>query len=85
MKLDLKAADGAVITGVQGSYLPTWKRRGFVGNHFIVVYGWSKKGKEPYRVYTWDPLRVSWSGAHSFRAKAVVRGMNAFGDTNMVW
>ncbi len=85
VKIDV-GQNAGVMAGVQGGELPTWAKHGFTGGHAIVLYGWSRKGTEPYKVMTWDPLRVSWSGAHAFRAKRVVRAMKALSsDTILIW
>jgi hypothetical protein len=80
---DVGYMHAALMAGVRGAYLPTWAAHGYDGNHAIVLYGWIQKGSA-YWIKTWDPLHVSWSGAHAFRGYTVSSAIKHFNST-VIW
>lgn len=72
LSIDVTQIKSAMIAAVRGKDLPTWAAHGFDGFHGIVLYGYVQNGST-YYIKTWDPLHVSWSGAHAFRAYKVAK------------
>ncbi len=84
VRFDIDNQRSPLVPALQGSYLPAWRARGYSGYHALVIYGWNVATKQPYRLYVYDPLNVSWSGAYNLPASTIYGAMRAE-HNDLVW